>query len=67
MTREESYKKILRDCGLREEEFLRIYNLNDEDCRNELKKLSESQQQRFPHLFVAYRQLLREHGQFESK
>ena len=61
MTREESYKSLLKKCDLTEEDFLRIYKLWDTPSyMEEISKLSIDQQARFPHLFVAYRQLLRE-------
>lgn len=66
MTRQEVYKSLLKKCELTEEEFLKIYKLHGTPLyMDEISKLSKVQQERFPHLFVAYRQLLRERGEIK--
>lgn len=65
MTKLEAYKSLLNKCELTEEEFLSIYELHGKgngEYTEAIQKLSKDTQARFPHLFVAYRQLLREQG-----
>ena len=67
MTREEAYKSLLKDCQLTEQEFMGIYSLwRTPRYQEEIAKLSKDQQACFPHLFVAYRQLLRERGELKD-
>lgn len=67
MTKQEAYESLLRKCQLTEQEFMRIYSLwRTPRYQEEIAKLSKDQQARFPHLFVAYRQLLRERGELND-
>ena len=67
MSKKDCYQMVLKqfkeEHNLNEEEFLRLYDLHENDGEGylrEFNKLPLNTQYAFPHLYVAYRQLLRE-------